>query len=194
MAIRWDEIEGANFGLYLHSIENEAERLDVLYRAYHADVRRLCLRQVGAVHADDAAQETILKAVAKLSQYRHGEPFRPWLKAIARNVCKDFHRLDARHSRVQDREAERGGAVTVLTAAPDGDCPEEAFRRRCNTELVIEALLQLPELARKMLYWQMYEGLSYDEIAGRAHKSRDAVRSILTRAKKTVREQIEARG
>ena len=194
MAMRQDEVEGANFGPYLYSIENEAERLDVLFRAYHADVRRFCERTIGAVHADDAAQEIMLKVVAKLPQYRRGEPFRPWLNAIATNVCRDFGRAEVRIIRLRDRQSERGGAVTLMTAASDDDCPEEAFRRRANAELVIEALLQLPELSRKMLYWQVYEGLSYDEIARRAHKSRNAVRSILTRAKKTLREQLEASG
>jgi len=194
MAIRWDDMGAADDPAYLCKLESEKERLDALYRAYHADVLRLCVGNVGAVHADDAAQETMLKAAAKLSQYRHEEPFRPWLKAIARNVCRDFRRSEARIIRLRDRQAERGGAVTATTSAPDADCPEEAFRQQWNTQLVIEALLQLPELSRKMLYWQLYEGLSYDEIAVRANRSRDAVRSILNRAKASVREHIEVLG
>jgi RNA polymerase sigma factor (sigma-70 family) len=194
MATRLREPGAADDPTYLCSLD-EGERLDVLYRIYRDDIYRLCHRHLrNAADAEDATQEIMLKVAAKLPQYRRELAFRPWLRTISRNVCRDFQRSETRIIRLIDRQAEHNGAVSPSTPAPEAESPEEAFRRRQNARLVIEALLSLPETHRKMLYLQVYEGLSYEEIAKRAHRSHDSVRSILTRAKGTLKTYFEELG
>lgn len=194
MAMRAEEIGAADDFAYLIGL-GERERLDALYRAYRDDIYRLCERHLrNAADAEDATQEIMLKVAAKLPQYRRELAFQPWLRTISRNVCRDFQRSETRIVRIADRQAERHGALSLSTPAPDADLPEEEFRRRQNVSLVIEALLSLPESHRKMLYLQMYEGLSYDEIGRRMHRSRDSVRTAIMRAKKAVRLYLDELG
>ena len=67
--------------------------LDELVRAYYPDILRYCRRHTpDASSAEDAAQETFLKAVRHLDAYVHSRKFRAWLYRIAANTCVDFWR------------------------------------------------------------------------------------------------------
>lgn len=199
MAIRWDEVEGTNFGPYLYSIEDEAERLEVLFRECYDEVRKQCAKALALAgnfsDADDAAQETLLKAAASVRKtYKPEMPFRPWLRQIAQNVCRDFGRAQSRKDKTNERWVTSGYGVGVCTPAPEMESPEEALIRNLRNEAVVRSLLALPESERSALYWRVYEGLTYDEISELWGHSHSSVRTAIYRAKDKVKRHFVALG
>src|SRR3954447_15435566 len=79
----------------------------VIYQRYKLDVWHLAWFTLRDHHdAEDALQETFLKAHRALGQYRRDETFRPWLLTICRNACRDRLRATLRRDVVPlDEEA-----------------------------------------------------------------------------------------
>ena len=199
MAIRWDEVEGTNFGPYLYSIEDEAERLEVLFRECYDEVRKQCAKALALAgnfsDADDATQETLMKAAASVRKtYKPEMPFRPWLRQIAQNVCRDFGRAQSRKDKTNERWVTSGYGVGVCTPAPEMESPEEALIRNLRNEAVVRSLLALPESERNALYWRVYKGLTYDEISELWGHSHSSVRTAIYRAKDKVKRHFVSLG
>jgi RNA polymerase sigma factor (sigma-70 family) len=65
---------------------------ELLYLEHRDEVFRFLVRRVGRERADDAFQETFLRALRGYPRLRHGEHLRAWLYTIAARVCVDEHR------------------------------------------------------------------------------------------------------
>ena len=74
-----------------------------LYDGHAGVVLSLCRCCTHPAEAEDAMQETFVRAYRRLNQLARGDRFRPWLYAIARRVCAEQQRARARRSR---REAQ----------------------------------------------------------------------------------------
>jgi RNA polymerase sigma-70 factor, ECF subfamily len=76
----------------------DPEAFAVLYQRYKLDVWHLAWFTLRDHHdAEDAVQETFLKAHRALGQYHRDGTFRPWLLTICRNTCRDRLRSAQRH-------------------------------------------------------------------------------------------------
>src|SRR5262245_51366402 len=87
--------------------DREAER-DLARRAHRGDlaafdqlvlrfqrpVRHLCWRMLRSSSAEDAAQETFIRAFVHFDRFDAERPLLPWLLAIARRLCLDLLRRD----------------------------------------------------------------------------------------------------
>jgi len=68
----------------------QADAFGVLFYRYKLDVWNLACFKLSDHHeAEDAVQETFLRAYRSLRQYRGGDAMRGWLLTICRNVCLD---------------------------------------------------------------------------------------------------------
>lgn len=78
----------------IRQIENgDKGTLGELIEMYYADILRYCRWHTsGAVYAEDATQETFLKAVRYLDAAGFNGEFRPFIYKIARNTCIDLAR------------------------------------------------------------------------------------------------------
>ena len=59
------------------------------YEEHRSEVLRLLRRRLGADRADDAFQETFLRALRAYGRLDHGEHLRAWVLTIAKNVALD---------------------------------------------------------------------------------------------------------
>ena len=155
--------------------------LEEMYRDFAPPLVDLCRRRLGdAARAEDACHETLLRAQRAIGSFRPGAPMWPWLATIARNVCTDMQRRDAR---------------ITLVAEPDDDAcspgPEEAAANNVRRELIADALTSLPANVRRSVYLRHIEGWSYEEIARADRTSLAAVRTRLTRGRRALRDRIE---
>ncbi len=127
----------------------DASALDELVRAYYPDILRYCRRHSpDEASAEDAAQETFLKAVRHLDAHAFRGRFRAWLYKIAANTCADRCRRET-------------------PAEPLSDSPyiDPGFER---TELGIDlgsALAALPEAQREVVLLRYVHGLKLREAA-----------------------------
>src|SRR5690349_4873401 len=93
-----------------------------LYASNLHVVRRLVARHVfRACDAEDIVQQTFMQVHVPRPQYRIGERFRPWLYAIAANLCRDFFRRRQRKPETvleMDRLAEEPTSEVVVSMEP----------------------------------------------------------------------------
>lgn len=199
MAIRCDELGGDDFGAYLCSLEDDMERLDLLFQAYHRDVRNLCAKKLALkgnfADADDAAHDALLRAAVKMpSKYNPALPLWPWLSKVATNLCRDYGRGDNRTARGNEKVAKNLGVVTETTWAPESDGPEEEVIRRLRNAEVANTLRAMPEAEREALYYKIFEDVSYEDLGRLTGQSHPSVRSRLYRAMQRWRSMAASRG
>lgn len=94
--------------------EAKAGSHDALARLYdrHAPIVFALCRRKFAGDPDDAAQETFIRAFRNLDQLDDPARFRPWLYAIAGNVCSEKRRAAARRSK-HERNAMHNGTLQL---------------------------------------------------------------------------------
>lgn len=155
---------------------DDEERLEHLMATWGTQVKRLCCLYLKDVSlAEDAAQETFIKAWRNMSKFRGECSERTWLMRIAVNTCRDalrtawFRRLDRR---VTPEE------LPLATPAPE----EPALA---------EALLTLPARDREVLLLRYYEQLPPQEIALILRQPLNTVKSRLARAKSKLKRLLE---
>ncbi len=153
-----------------------------LVEAYQTHVYNLCYRMLGEPQAaEDAAQETFLRAYQNLHRYDERRPFATWLLSIAAHYCIDRMR---RHKFVISSldEGEERGAFEL----PDVDAPNpevEAIRgeQRERMQSVLGRLDSVDRAAVVLRYWH---DSSEIEIAETLNLTVSAVKSRLHRARR----------
>jgi RNA polymerase sigma-70 factor, ECF subfamily len=128
-----------------------------------------------AEDAEDAAQETFLRALRALPRFRPGQAqFRTWLFRIAVNVCLNWKR-DRR--RAQPWDDEHAGLTT------DASSPEAIALSRLQ---VMEALRELPPRHRAIFLLKVQEGWSVAEIGAAMGWSPIRAQNELSKARRTL--------
>ena len=139
--------------------------------------------------ARDAAQDALLRFFAHLDRLDPARPVRPWLFAIVRNASRDLgRRRSVRRSDSLDEAREERG-VEVIDGAAD---PEADSRRRELQRDIWRALHRLDAREREILVLRDYQDLSYAEIADVLSIPLGTVMSRLHRARRSLRELLEA--
>lgn len=156
-------------------LEMELERL---MAHYGSALLRMCyvyLKDTGL--AEDAVQDTFLKAYKKLSTLKQGESEQAWLMRIAINTCKDYLRT-AWLRRVDKRV----DIETLPEASHDPEMPDAT---------VINAVMQLPTKLKDVVMLRYYQGMKLNEIAQTLNISLDATKARLRRANTLLRQKLE---
>ncbi len=135
--------------------------------------------------AEDICSETFYKAFRSLHSFREVDAsFSTWLYTIARNTVLS----ELRKQRGANIPLEESGIVPV---APVDVAPEQAVLRSEKVGKVREAINNLPEKQRSALILREYDQLDYQEIASILGQSVSAVKSLLFRARSSVKSQLE---
>ena len=174
--------------------------------APHRDVLQAhCYRMLGSVHdAEDAVQETLLRAWRKLASFQGRSTFRSWLHVIATNVClrvierRPRRVLPPEHGPAADPQRPLLAPLAETTwidplpddglALPDGLAgPEARYEQRESVELAFVAALQhLPPRQRAVLVLRDVLGFSGAEVAMALGTTPASVYSALQRAHDSV--------
>ena len=151
-----------------------------LVEAYQTPIYNLCYRMLGeAGEAEDAAQETFLRAYAQLGSYDTARSFKTWLFSIANHHCID--RLRKRRLIWLSIDDDNLPPHPALEDKAPG--PEEALVRREQSELLQGLLAKLPPEDRAVVVMRYWYDLSYEEIAEATRATVSAVKSRLHRAR-----------
>ena len=132
--------------------------------------------------AEDAAQETFIRAWQNLPSFRPETPLRNWLYRIAVNAGTDMLRREKRI--LPDDIHEQN-----LTDGVPG--PEAQVSQKERARLVQSAILSLSEASRAVLVLREYEGLSYQEISSTLDIPVGTVMSRLNYARKTLKAKLQ---
>src|SRR5262245_7149297 len=146
--------------------------------------------------AEDLAQEVFLRVYRARHGYVPTAKFSTWLFKIANNLANNLHRLKGRRREV---------ALNVRDSGPMGARPQEQllqeksalmptrqFDKREVREVVQAALASLNDRQRMALLLHKYEEMSYADIGAAMEMSPQAVKSLLSRARESLRVKLEA--
>ena len=168
--------------------------------AYHAELTRHAARMLGShFEAEDAVQETMIRAWTALDRFEGRAQLRTWLYRICTNVCLDMLASRQRRARrgldASDWEiaaSERGPSATGDTSAGD---PADVVETRESVRFALETILQrLPPKQRAVLMLREVLHCSAAEIADLLGTSVASVNSALQRGRMTLRRTGAARG
>ena len=125
------------------------------YEQHRIEVLRLLRRRLGTDRADDAFQETFLRALKAYCRLEHGEHLRAWVLTIAQNVALDALRRS------------RPSAELLETGVEDS---------RPAYENLADLTDGLPPKERAAVVLRYGYDLSYDQIASALGSTPDAAR------------------
>lgn len=170
------------------AIDGDQDAFAELLYSFQDAVYNLCYRMLGErTEAEDAAQETFLRAYSHLTRYDQTRPFKTWLLSIASNHCID--RLRKRRMLLLSIDEPM---PDTLALASDDPLPEHAAMSNERSRELQRMLDQLaPEYrgAVVLRYWYDY---SYAEIAEILDSTESAIKSRLFRARQMLAEQLSS--
>jgi RNA polymerase sigma-70 factor (ECF subfamily) len=157
--------------------EKQFERL---YKRYAADVYRYAMAVMrNAQDAEDVTQTTFMNAYRAMQAGERPDMPKNWLITIAHNVCRQRFRQAQR--RPQESPLFEDAAEVAVPEQEEGYSAEDIHR----------ALGQLAFNQRAALVMRELEGRTYAEIAEMMGLSVSAVETVIFRARRALREQLE---
>ena len=174
-----------------------ADRLE----QHRIELTAFCYRMLGSLEAEDAVQETLIRAWRGFDRFEGRAALRSWLYRIATNVCLDMLKGRERRARPMDlgpaREpvAEHLNTLPEVTwiqpipdslVVPEGDPAEVALARETVRLAFVAALQHLPPRQRAVLILCEVLRWKASEVAELLETSVASVNSTLQRARATL--------
>jgi len=163
--------------------KGDERALAAIYDRYHQDLFRYCEATLGnAQDAQDALQNTMVKALQALPGEQREIKLKPWLYRIAHNEAIEV--LRRRRPVAQLDEA----TAPQLQAAP-----HDSLETRERLRELVSDLGGLPERQRSALVMRELSGMSFDEIGASLGTSPAVVRQTIYEARSSLQQMSEGR-
>lgn len=164
---------------------NEAAFRKLVERHQHAVVGTIAKMLGDPVEAQDLSQLVFLRVWKNARRYQPTAKFTTWLFTVARNLVFNETRRRGRKREVSIEEREAAGAShpdTTHSGRPDQELLEQEL-----ISAIDEAIASLPENQRLAVVLRRYENMPYEDIAVVLGTSVASVKSLLFRARETLR-------
>ncbi len=178
--------------LVLQAQQGNEQAFTELVEHYQTPVFNLCYRMLGEDEAaEDAAQESFLRAYRNLTRYDRQRPFATWLLSITAHYCIDCLRRRKFLMISIDAETEDDDRPMEL---PDASAinPEQETVRHEEQARLQHVLQQMDATDRAAVILRYWYDFSEIEIAQSLTLTVSAVKSRLHRARKEIARRIEA--
>ncbi|NBC04846.1 MAG: sigma-70 family RNA polymerase sigma factor [Bacteroidetes bacterium] len=159
------------------------KQIDELYPRLHRSMKAYLAGS--GVEAEDILQETFLKAYKNIDQFEGNANMYTWLYSIARNKCIDEFRK-------RKYESNRSSIPVE-----DYNIESDEFKSKDqqeDTELLKEAISELPELLRSIVVMKSIDGLTYPEISDVTGVNEQTLKNRMFRARKQLAEILKQMG
>jgi len=165
----------------------ETQLYGELVRRYRPDVRKIALLMLAdGLVTENVVQQTFINAYERLEDFRRGEEFGHWVKAIARNLVRDELK---KSSRERGRMAlYRDYLIAKLSTEDQGERREQIL-----VEALSHCRAKLPSVAAQAIELRYERELAFDEVASAIGRSSEATRQIVTRARIALKVCIQRR-
>lgn len=152
-------------------------------------------RRIPAQDAEDAVQQTMLKAWQGLSRFRGEATFATWITRVLVNEVFQLQRKRARMRLEEMDDADALAAIletgSTMTRQPMSQ--EQRLLVKERNRLVHAALRSLPEALRSVLRMQFFDDCSLEEIAAELERPVATVKSRRHRARLELQRRFAAR-
>jgi len=157
---------------------DRSQRLEQLIDRYQEQVMRMCfLYLCDKTMAEDAMQETFLKAYRAIDSFRGDASEKTWIMKIAMRTCYDMN-----HS----------GWFRIINRHVTPDMiPEPAVPFEESDDELISAIIRLPIRLREVILLYYYQHLTVNEVAETLGISQSSVSGRLKRGREKLKAMIE---
>lgn len=167
--------------------DGDSRPFDTLVKRYQDRINNLCRYMLeNQQDAEDAAQDTFLKAYRNLKAYRPSASFYTWLYRIAVNTCLDHKRKISLRSLWFQSDEDHAGSFPSNTPSP-----EAAYSDKQSMQSLRSALNKLSKKLRVVIILKELDRLSYEEIAEILEVSVGTVKSRISRAREELQKNIK---
>jgi len=170
--------------------QGDRDAFELLVEKYKQPVMNLAYRTLSdATEAEDLAQHVFLQVFKSAHRYEVSAKFSTWIFTIARNLCLNEIRRRSRHPAQSLDEVSQDNDEQPLHQVEDvkSFSPPDALLQGELEEKVQLALSELPEKQRTALLLCRQDELSYEEIADVLECSLSATKSLIHRARETLK-------
>ena len=170
----------------------DTEAFRALIQEYQGRVAASIARLAGpGLDPEEFAHEVFVRVWKSAHRYEPSARLSTWLFTIARNLVLNEIRYKTRHPAIsRDALLEDGHPEAEGPAAQSSRQPDAALLEAELHQAIDRALQLLPENQRTAIILRRYEDVSYEEIAGILDVSVSSVKSLLFRARATLREVL----
>lgn len=166
--------------LMMQTQQGDAEAVEELIGLLYPEILRYCLWHApNRDLAEDAAQETFLKAIRYYDRYVHKGKCKAFLYRIAANTCVDMHRRM------------RAGESSIEEIPEELPCEEPGFQRIHDDLNFRRQIRALPPEQQEVLLLRFGQELTLRQIAQITGTPLRTVQSRLRAALKRLKSQIE---
>ena len=167
--------------------DGDPEGLAEIIRDYKDGLIFYLCSIVGNIHtAEDLAEDTFVLLGTKKPKDKGKGKFRTWLYTIGRNLAIDYLRKSKKHPEVSVDEAPE--------LADEENSLEEAYIREEQKIAIHRGMRRLSPGYRQILWLIYFEGFSNREAAAVMKKSVHSTETMVSRARKALRKQLEMEG
>jgi RNA polymerase sigma-70 factor (ECF subfamily) len=138
---------------------------------------------------EDAASEVVLSMYKSIARLKNPYAFKSWMQRIIMTVCVDMNRKNKKEKGLDLSDFEAVLTDNDVTVNPAAQASSSDERGDVTT-----AIHGLPEAQRRTLLLYYYEDMDYQEIADALKVSASTVSTNLMKARRNLRETLEAKG
>ena len=158
--------------------------MELVADRYRSQIRGHALRMLrDQEDAEDAVQDTFVKAFRAIRTFEPGRPLLPWLMRICSNCCVDIMR-----GRRPGQECLEKHEHAIYDVRSD---VESGVESRIRIERVREAVSRLPERYRRIIEMRHYGHMDVNEIASALHVPEGTIKSWLFRARAILKKDLQ---
>jgi RNA polymerase sigma factor (sigma-70 family) len=159
----------------------DQKAFEQIYRWFERPIYTLGLRLCGQpAEAQEVLQDSMIKVMTKIADFKGQSPFWGWLRQIAVNEALMRLRKSGKH--IGDEDIYESELADTKSLMP----PQAA-----EASQLIAALNKLPQLTRSVIWLYHMEGFNHDEIAQQMGKTTSFSKSQLSRGTQKLRQILE---
>jgi RNA polymerase sigma-70 factor (ECF subfamily) len=166
-------------------LAGDSDAFDEIVREHRPALYRHALRRLSCeASAEDAVQETLVRAYKALPNFSGEYRLGPWLHRILQNVCAD-------EGNRRRRDFDKLGRVAALPLERmDSPSVEEELHLDFDDSDLQEALKNLPDPYREALSMRYVDDLNYSQVSKAAGVSEQNARARVSRAKSYMKQSM----
>lgn len=196
VAARSETVGSSAETLFIERLKaGDAQAFDDFVVRYSAKVFALLIRLTqDEEEAKDLTQETFLRALKAIKNFRGDADLKTWLYRIAVNESRNRFRWWKRRNKSSiislDTENHTGEKPLSESVSDNSETPEAETLRRERERALHLALSELPVNFREVVILRDIEGLTYEEVAAALETNVGTVKSRIARGREELRKKL----